>query len=108
MSQNSMRYSWTFEEVDAKLKGIMEGIYHNVADAAKLRLRGQPRSRRKHRGLPEGGRRDAGPGRLLRKKRYKSYLNAKTKAAGNKVPAAFYLSNPTAERNFFAMYMHPV
>ena len=35
MSQNSMRYSWTFEEVDAKLQGIMKGIYHNVADAAK-------------------------------------------------------------------------
>jgi len=26
MSQNSMRYSWSFEEVDAKLKGIMENI----------------------------------------------------------------------------------
>ena len=35
MSQNSMRYSWTFEEVDAKLKQIMVGIYHNIADAAK-------------------------------------------------------------------------
>ena len=29
-----MRYSWTFEEVDAKLKGIMENIYANVAKAA--------------------------------------------------------------------------
>jgi len=27
MAQNSMRYSWTFEEVDAKLKGIMENIF---------------------------------------------------------------------------------
>jgi len=27
MSQNSMRYSWTFEEVDAKLKNIMKNIY---------------------------------------------------------------------------------
>jgi len=35
MSQNSMRYSWTFEEVDAKLQQIMVGIYHNVANAAK-------------------------------------------------------------------------
>ena len=35
MSQNSQRLSWTFEEVDAKLKQIMVGIYHNVADAAK-------------------------------------------------------------------------
>ncbi len=35
MSQNSMRYSWTFEEVDAKLKGIMENIYASVSSAAK-------------------------------------------------------------------------
>lgn len=35
MSQNSERLSWTFEEVDAKLKGIMVGIYHAAADAAK-------------------------------------------------------------------------
>ena len=35
MSQNSERLSWTFEEVDAKLKNIMVGIYHNIADAAK-------------------------------------------------------------------------
>ena len=35
MSQNSMRYSWTFAEVDAKLKEIMVDIYHNAANAAK-------------------------------------------------------------------------
>ena len=35
MSQNSMRYSWTFEEVDAKLKGIMENIYKNASAAAE-------------------------------------------------------------------------
>lgn len=35
MSQNSMRYSWTFDEVDAKLKGIMVNIYHSIDDAAK-------------------------------------------------------------------------
>lgn len=35
MSQNSMRYSWTFEEVDAKLKGIMEDIYKKSSEAAK-------------------------------------------------------------------------
>ncbi len=35
MSQNSERLSWTFEEVDAKLKGIMENIVHNVVDTAK-------------------------------------------------------------------------
>mgnify|MGYP004553983585 FL=1 len=35
MSQNSMRYSWTFEEVDAKLKHIMTGIFHNSYNAAE-------------------------------------------------------------------------
>ena len=35
MCQNSMRYSWTFEEVDAKLKEIMEGIFHACYDASK-------------------------------------------------------------------------
>ena len=35
MSQNSMRYSWTSEEVDAKLKQIMADIYKNSWDAAK-------------------------------------------------------------------------
>ena len=34
MCQNSMRYSWTFEEVDAKLKGIMENIFHNAYNAS--------------------------------------------------------------------------
>ena len=34
MSQNSQRLSWTFEEVDAKLQGIMEDIFANVAAAA--------------------------------------------------------------------------
>ncbi len=35
MSQNSMRYSWTAEEVDAKLHQIMTDIYKNSWDAAK-------------------------------------------------------------------------
>jgi len=35
MCQNSMRYSWTFEEVDAKLKDIMINIYKNASAAAK-------------------------------------------------------------------------
>lgn len=35
MSQNSERLSWSFEEVDAKLKNIMINICHNMADAAK-------------------------------------------------------------------------
>ena len=35
MSQNSMRLSWTFEEVDQKLHNIMTNIYHNAAKAAE-------------------------------------------------------------------------
>ena len=34
MSQNSLRLSWTFEEVDARLKGIMENIFASVDAAA--------------------------------------------------------------------------
>ncbi|MCR5693583.1 MAG: NADP-specific glutamate dehydrogenase [Clostridia bacterium] len=34
MSQNSMRYSWTFEEVDEKLHGIMVNIFKNCDEAA--------------------------------------------------------------------------
>ncbi len=35
MSQNSMRYNWTAEEVDEKLKGIMKNIFKSSVDAAK-------------------------------------------------------------------------
>ena len=35
MSQNSERLSWSFEEVDAKLKDIMVNIFHNADNAAK-------------------------------------------------------------------------
>lgn len=35
MSQNCMRLSWTFEEVDEKLQGIMKNIYKNASTAAK-------------------------------------------------------------------------
>ena len=35
MSQNSERLSWSFEEVDAKLQGIMANIFHNIDNAAK-------------------------------------------------------------------------
>ena len=35
MSQNSLRLSWTFEEVDEKLKGIMKNIFHNAYEASK-------------------------------------------------------------------------
>ncbi|MBQ9444749.1 MAG: NADP-specific glutamate dehydrogenase [Lachnospiraceae bacterium] len=35
MSQNSERLSWTFEEVDSKLQGIMANIYKSISEAAK-------------------------------------------------------------------------
>ena len=35
MAQSSGRMYWSFEEVDAKLKGIMVNIYHNIEKAAK-------------------------------------------------------------------------
>ena len=35
MCQNSMRYSWTAEEVDAKLKGIMTNIFNAAYDTAE-------------------------------------------------------------------------
>ncbi|MDF2542088.1 MAG: Glutamate dehydrogenase [Herbinix sp.] len=35
MTQNSERLSWTFEEVDSKLKQIMVNIFHNMDSAAK-------------------------------------------------------------------------
>ena len=35
MGQNSIRSSWTFDEVDAKLQGIMVNIYHNMKEACE-------------------------------------------------------------------------
>ena len=35
MCQNSMRYSWTFEEVDRKLHDIMVGIFHSAYNASQ-------------------------------------------------------------------------
>ena len=35
MTQNSERLSWTFEEVDEKLHGIMINIYNNASSAAE-------------------------------------------------------------------------
>ena len=35
MSQNSERLSWSFAEVDSKLKDIMENVYANISAAAK-------------------------------------------------------------------------
>ena len=34
MAQNSIRYAWSFEEVDAKLKNIMQEIFKNASEAA--------------------------------------------------------------------------
>ncbi len=50
MSQNSMRLSWSFEEVDEKLHGIMKGIHQNAyAAAEKYGCKGQLRHGRQHR-----------------------------------------------------------
>ena len=38
MSQNSERRSWTFEEVDQMLKGIMIRIFHNLDDAIESKV----------------------------------------------------------------------
>ena len=35
MSQNAMRLSWTFQETDARLKGIMQSIYKASSEAAE-------------------------------------------------------------------------
>ena len=35
MSQNSMRYSWSFEEVDRRLRDIMVNIFHNAYNASQ-------------------------------------------------------------------------
>ncbi len=35
MSQNSARIIWTFDQVDEKLKDIMESIYFHMSTAAK-------------------------------------------------------------------------
>ncbi len=35
MSQNSLRLSWSFEEVDSRLHGIMVNIFKNASEAAE-------------------------------------------------------------------------
>ena len=68
MSQNSMRLSWTREEVDDRLHRIMIAIHKNCDEtAAEVRHAGQSGERRQHRWLPEGRRLDAGPGTCVRK-----------------------------------------
>lgn len=66
MSQNSMRLSWSFDEVDAKLKDIMVNIFNNIDSAAKeYGMPGNYVAGREYRGLPQGGQRDGSAGRGL-------------------------------------------
>ena len=66
MSQNSMRLSWTREEVDERLHGIMKAIHKACRETADaVRHARQLRQRREHRRLPQGRRRDDGPGTRL-------------------------------------------
>ncbi len=63
MSQNSMRLNWPFEEVDARLKQIMNAIYDQCVQAAEAYgAKGQPGRRRQHRRLPQGRQSHDGPG----------------------------------------------
>ena len=66
MSQNSYRLAWSFEETDAKLKGIMES-HRGQHPGRRQGVRRGRRSdgRREHRGLRQGGRRDGRPGLVL-------------------------------------------
>ena len=60
MSQNSLRLSWTFEEVDERLQNIMKNIFHNAYDASKAcGAEGKPDGGRQRGGLHQGGRRHA-------------------------------------------------
>ena len=66
MSQNSLRLSWTREEVDARLHGIMKAIHKQCVDAAAAYgMPGNYVDGRQHRRLPQGRRLDARPGRRL-------------------------------------------
>ncbi len=66
MSQNSMRLSWSREEVDtAPPRHHEEHPQGLLRDRRAVRHPGQLRQRRQHRGLPEGRQRDDGPGRRL-------------------------------------------
>ncbi len=63
MSQNSMRLSWTRQEVDEKLKGIMHAIHTTVHEGSEgVQRAGELRDGRQHRRLREGRRRDDRPG----------------------------------------------
>ncbi len=63
MMQNSMRLSWTQEEVDNRLHKIMKAIHKACWEtAASFGHARQLRQRRQHRRLPQGRRRDDGSG----------------------------------------------
>ena len=66
MAQNSMRLTWTRDEVDGRSAEHHEGDPQDVPrDCGGIRHAGQLRQRSQHRGLPEGRERDAGPGRSV-------------------------------------------
>ena len=66
MAQNSMRISWTRDEVDSRLQTIMKAIHRGVlSDGRELRHARELRKRREHRRLPQGRERDDGPGHCL-------------------------------------------
>ncbi len=90
MTQNSERLSWTFEEVDQKLKGIMENIF-KAADAGCREVwpSQELRHGRQHRRLPEGCRCHAGSGRDLRESQ------PLWKRAQGKCPGSFFRPFPS-------------
>ena len=66
MSQNSLRLSWTFEEVDERLHNIMVNIYHSAAATAeKYGMKGEPGCRCQHRRFREDRLRHDEPGHCL-------------------------------------------
>ena len=66
MAQNSMRLSWSREEVDGRLKGIMTSIHSAAYETSKeYGHAGRLCDGREHRGFRQGGGRDAGPGSRL-------------------------------------------
>ena len=66
MAQNSARRAWSRETVDDRLHAIMRGDPRGLPrDRRGVRGGGELHARREHRGVPQGGRRDARPGRRL-------------------------------------------
>ena len=113
-SQNSLRLSWTREEVDSRLHGIMKSIHKQCVDAAEAY--GTPRNyvnganiagfvcaQRRHgpphrlrlRPLPRTG--PARPGRLVRRRPPREPLCAAS-ANGHRCPSPIaFLDSPTGE-----------